>query len=181
MTGYEKQMDVARAELKNFYYNSATSPLPKEEVKQFKEKEGIRFFKTDSAYKIMANLVLSNSLDTVSMPTVSGVIKTYSTYGTANFKLLGKSYSLAIYRSHQLAENLEYKDYLFLPFYDETNGVTTYKGGRYIDLKVPQETKILIDFNTAYQPYCAYTSGYACPIPPVSNRLELPIEAGVRY
>ena len=65
--------------------------------------------------------------------------------------------------------------------YDLTNGRQTYKGGRYIDLKIPEGNKIQIDFNTAYQPYCAYTSGYACPIPPISNSLKVPIEAGVRF
>ena len=71
-------------------------------------------------------------------------------------------------------------DYLFLPFLDATNGIETYGGGRYIDLSIPQGNQLTIDFNTAYNPYCAYNEKYSCPIVPRENYLPLKINAGVK-
>ncbi len=74
----------------------------------------------------------------------------------------------------------QYKDYLFLPFTDDTNGITSYAGGRYIDLRDGDfnNNTLVLDFNKAYNPYCAFGAGYACPKPPVENKLALSIEAG---
>ena len=80
-----------------------------------------------------------------------------------------------------LIKSTEYKDYLFIPFTDATNGAETYEGGRYIDLTIPATDKITLDFNKAYHPYCAYTDGYNCPIPPQENHVPVRIEAGVRF
>ena len=74
----------------------------------------------------------------------------------------------------------EYKDYLFLPFLDDTNGEGSYGGGRYIDLRIPDSDTMIIDFNTAYNPYCAYNDRYSCPIVPRQNYLDVAIEAGVK-
>jgi uncharacterized protein (DUF1684 family) len=73
-----------------------------------------------------------------------------------------------------------YVDYLFLPFSDATNGNETYSGGRYIDLRIPTSDSVLIDFNKAYNPYCAYNPKYSCPIVPKQNRLPIPVRAGVK-
>jgi uncharacterized protein (DUF1684 family) len=75
----------------------------------------------------------------------------------------------------------QYKDYLYLPFKDFTNGESTYGGGRYLDFKmsdIQENQTIIIDFNKAYNPYCAYSDGYSCPIPPSENHLQVFIEAG---
>ena len=74
----------------------------------------------------------------------------------------------------------EYKDYLFLPFTDLTNGDTTYGGGRYIDMRIPEKNTIILDFNQSYNPYCAYGGNYSCPIPPAENNLDIAITAGVK-
>jgi uncharacterized protein (DUF1684 family) len=74
----------------------------------------------------------------------------------------------------------EYRDYLFLPFADLTNGEETYGGGRYLDLTIPTGNTILLDFNKAYNPYCAYNPKYSCPLVPKQNRLDIPIIAGVK-
>ena len=75
-----------------------------------------------------------------------------------------------------------YKDYLFLPFRDATNGKQTYGGGKYLDLKIPEGNEIIIDFNKSYHPYCAYNAhDYNCPIVPEENTLSLEIKAGVMY
>ena len=83
---------------------------------------------------------------------------------------------------HGLKDLKEYKDHLFLPFRDLTNDVETYIGGRYIDLTIPKGNKITIDFNKAYNPYCAYNyTDYSCPIVPEENKLQTRVLAGIKY
>jgi uncharacterized protein len=95
--------------------------------------------------------------------------------------LNGKPLQLNLYQSQSLMGNEEYKDYLFLPFTDETSGHGSYDGGRYIDITLGEihDGKVVIDFNKAYNPYCAYVSGkYNCPIPPKENNLKVKIASG---
>ncbi|MBP6826735.1 MAG: DUF1684 domain-containing protein, partial [Saprospiraceae bacterium] len=91
------------------------------------------------------------------------------------------TYSLQIYQNIRLLTSQKYFDYLFLPFKDTTNGDTTYGGGRYLDLRldnIGSDQMMEIDFNKAYNPWCAYSDGYNCPIPPATNHLEMAVEAG---
>lgn len=86
-----------------------------------------------------------------------------------------------LYQSQGLMGSNEYKNYLFLPFTDATTGVETYESGRYIDLLTTDivNNTVTIDFNKAYNPYCAYVSDvYNCPIPPKENHLRVAIRAG---
>ncbi len=75
-------------------------------------------------------------------------------------------------------KNEKYKDYIFIPFKDHTNGNETYGGGRYIEAKKPTGDTYQLDFNYAFNPYCHYTTGYSCPYPPEANFLEIKIETG---
>ena len=104
----------------------------------------------------------------------------YIKFGEAHFKIDGKALVLNIYQNIELSKKKEYVDYLFLPFSDLTCGKESYIGGRYIDLKIPTSDTILIDFNTAYNPYCAYNHKYSCPIVPLENDLPVAINAGVK-
>ena len=94
---------------------------------------------------------------------------------------MGKEYKLNVYQSIDLLKDRKYRNYLFIPFRDATSGKETYGGGRYIELTIPRADTIMINFNLAYHPYCAYTEGYNCPIPPRENYLPVKIEAGVRF
>jgi uncharacterized protein (DUF1684 family) len=87
---------------------------------------------------------------------------------------------LTVYRSLALANIPAYKDYLLLLFTDDTNGKTTYGGGRYIDMRENEfkNGEVTLDFNKAYNPYCAFSSGYSCPKPPDENHLTIAVEAG---
>ena len=116
------------------------------------------------------------------MQTSSDRQPVYVKYADLYFTLKGKKMKLAVYQSQSLKENPEYFDYLFLPFTDLTNGEGSYSGGRYIDLRIPEEgvKKISLDFNKAYNPYCAYSGGYSCPVPPAENNLDMAITAGVK-
>ena len=114
------------------------------------------------------------------MKTTTSRLPTYEVFGVATFVLDGKELQLNIYQSHRLRETEEYKDYLFLPFTDLTNGEETYGGGRFIDLEIPKGDYITIDFNKSYNPYCAYNKKYSCPIPPKENDLDVRILAGIK-
>src|SRR5690606_10222897 len=114
------------------------------------------------------------------MPTRSGKVKEYRQYALITFQLHGKDITMAVYQSQTLIKDPKYKDHLFLPFTDDTNYKETYGGGRYIDLDLTdiKNSKIVVRFNKCYNPYCAYSDGYNCPIPPKENSLAIEIKAG---
>ena len=93
-----------------------------------------------------------------------------------DFKLKGQQFNLNIYQNVESED----KDYLFLPFSDETNGIESYGGGRYIDLRIPEGNQLTIDFNSAYNPYCAYNDKYSCPLTPRKNHLDVEVKAGIK-
>ncbi|HPQ21882.1 MAG TPA: DUF1684 domain-containing protein [Saprospiraceae bacterium] len=114
------------------------------------------------------------------MNTSSGKQKNYIPYGIVKCQIKREEIKLFVYTVSRFINNPLYKDYLFLPYKDETNGEETYGGGRYIDINKSDisDNQIIIDFNKSYNPYCAYTDGYNCPIPPRENSLSTKIEAG---
>jgi len=164
--------------LLNEYSDPKHSPIKPGSKEKFK---GIHFFTADLKYVVKAKFVRTKDEKVFEMPTSGTEKRLYVKYAEAVFTLLGKEYKLSIYQSIELAKNREYRDYLFVPFRDATSGKETYGGGRYIDLTIPYGETILINFNKAYQPYCAYTEGYNCPIPPKENYLPVKIEAGVKF
>ena len=137
------------------------------------------FFAPDPAYRVEAVFTATPDAEPFEMPTSSGKTKTFVQYGRLDFALGQDSLQLAVYKNLTLTQAI-YKDHLFLPFRDGTNALSTYGGGRYLDLLATdiREGRITLDFNLTYNPYCAFSDGYNCPIPPAVNRLERPIEAG---
>jgi len=172
--------EIYQQELVEFYTNPSTTPLNSEETAIFK---GITFFPINEKYNLIADFTPINDGDIIPFPTSAGKIKYYKEYGIATFTIDKQQQSLKIYQANPIMEN--YLTHLFLPFTDETNGNTTYGGGRYLDLDTEksftQNGKIKLNFNKAYNPYCAYSSRYNCPIPPGNNSLEIEINAGVTY
>ncbi|MET3732840.1 DUF1684 domain-containing protein [Moheibacter stercoris] len=165
-------------ELRDFYNNPKTTPLKGEEISQFK---GITFFPIDNQFKVLANFKAIENGKILPFPTSAKKIKHYKEYGIIQFTIQNQPLELTLYQSEPLHEG--YENSLFLPFTDETNGDTSYGGGRYLDLETTdiQNNQIWIDFNKAYNPYCAYSKHYNCPIPPANNYLEIEIKAGVSY
>ncbi|TRX52356.1 DUF1684 domain-containing protein [Fulvivirga sp. M361] len=174
---YENKIKQFQDELNEEFLSPGQSPLTKKERKKFK---GHNYFPINENYSVTGEFIKSNEPVTLQMKTTTGRLPAYDKYGVVKFVLNGKPYQLTIYQSHRLRETDEYKNYLFLPFTDLTNGEETYGGGRYIDLSIPEGSEIIIDFNKAYSPSCAYNYSYSCPIPPAENNLELRIEAGVK-
>jgi uncharacterized protein (DUF1684 family) len=175
--GHEEEIKAFQADLNASYKDKAHSPLSNKDRRKFK---GHQFYPIQESYRMEATFIKADSVQSIQMGTSSDKLKTYDVYGRAVFQLEGKSCTLNIYQSHKLREIEEHKNHLFLPFTDMTSGEETYGAGRYIDLTIPDGDTIVIDFNKAYNPYCAYSPNYSCPIPPVENDLEIKVEAGVR-
>ncbi|MBB4807895.1 uncharacterized protein (DUF1684 family) [Chryseobacterium defluvii] len=161
------------------YLNPEETPLRGDDFTNFKKHP---FFPFGMKYRVTAKLTKTKRAKPFEIPTSSGRTKSYKEYGKATFTLDGKSYTLTLYQSLDLIKQEKYKDYLFLPFRDLTNGKETYGGGKYIDLTIPKGNTIILDFNKSYQPYCAYNAyDYSCPIVPEENKLPVEIRAGVMY
>ncbi len=167
-----------QSELKTEYDDPYHTPLSAKAKKTFK---GIHFYPFNAKYVVNARFVRTPNEKPFQMSTSSGMRKTYVKYAEVFFAIDKKEYKLSVYQSQDLLKSEEYKDYLFIPFTDATSGNETYEGGRYIDLTVTNADHILINFNKAYHPYCAYTDGYNCPVPPQQNTLPIKIEAGVKF
>lgn len=159
------------------YADAKTSPLMEEDLKTFKTLE---FYPIDAKYFVNAKFVKAKNEKVFEMKTTGTRTPKYIKYGTLYFKLNGVALHLNVYRNIELSKTEEYKDHLFLPFSDLTSGKESYIGGRYIDLKIPKGNTIAVDFNQAYNPYCAYNHKYSCPLVPLENDLNVEIKAGVK-
>ncbi|WP_086478404.1 DUF1684 domain-containing protein [Arenibacter amylolyticus] len=171
--------DVVRFQqnLNATFRDPETSPLPDRFRKDF---EGLDFFAPDSTYQVKAKFTRTPEALPFLMPTNTGDKTEEVVYAKISFELNGKEHELEVYQNTELIQQANYKDYLFLPFSDLTNGEETYEGGRYLDLSIPEGDTILLDFNKAYNPYCAYNAKYSCPLVPKQNRLDTHIRAGVK-
>lgn len=174
---YLKEIEEYQKAQNDHFANPYESPLTKEDLEEF---NGLDFFSINDKYRIEAKFVRIPDEKPFEMPTTTERKPVYLKYGEAHFKIGRKNLKLSIYQNQDLIKNEEYKDYLFLPFKDLTNGKKSYGGGRFFDLKIPDNEIIVIDFNKAYNPYCAYNHIYSCPIPPVENHLDIEINAGVK-
>jgi hypothetical protein len=163
------------------YIRPETSPLPQDSLDAFRERGGLSFYPISGDYRVQATVTRDESGATLSFPTSAGTEVTYAIYGTADFELNGRPQSLTLYRPLAADGTTPGAERLFLPFRDATSNKTTYGGGRYLDLPLPTDGTLILDFNQAYHPYCAYTVGYACPVPPEGNRVGGEVEAGVRF
>ncbi len=169
-TPFQKKMN---AEFKD----ATTSPLKEKDLKRF---EGLEFFPYDSSFVVKADLKRTPNSEWFNMKTTTSRISKERIFGVLSFEINEKTFELNIYQGKDLMNSEGFEDYLFLPFLDNTNGESTYAGGRYIDLSIPEGDTIEVDFNSAYNPYCAYNEKYSCPIVPRVNYLDLEVEAGVK-
>ncbi|MBG6110048.1 uncharacterized protein (DUF1684 family) [Flavobacterium sp. CG_9.10] len=159
------------------YSDAKTSPLNSEDLAVFKTLD---FYPINEKFFVVAKFVRTVNEKPFEMKTTGERKPMYVKYGEAYFVLDGKEFKLNIYKNIELSKKKEYKDYLFLPFSDLTCGNESYIGGKYIDMKVPKGKTIVIDFNTSYNPYCAYSHKYSCPKVPLENDLNIEIRAGVK-
>lgn len=154
--------------------DSSSHILMLEEIETF---QGLDYFEYDSTYSVVCKLKRRPGKP-FEMVTTTERRPVYRSYGHVIFNLNGKKNKLEIFQPVINIENKEYGDYLFIPFRDLTSSKESYGGGRYIDLDIPVDKHVTIDFNLCYNPYCAYSHRYSCPVPPEQNDLEIRIEAG---
>lgn len=164
---YAEELAKHRDETDRFMRFSDESPFEPDSIKY----EGLNYFPPDINYKITARFIPAENPSIQTLSTNDGKKKQYLSYGTASFELNGQTHSLSI------LENVEEGE-LFLAFGDETSAITTYGAGRYLDVTHTGGNSIILDFNKAYNPYCAYNPNYTCPLPPRENLLTVAIEAG---
>lgn len=171
---YSQELIAHRKAYRNDFLTHQNSPLKEDDLQYLK------FFDADESYRIKAEVIAMPGTLPFDLPTYSGNTKQYIKYGELHFQIKGSKLKLSIYQSVALSAKPEYKNHLFIPFKDETSGIETYGGGRYIDCLTTdiKDSNLILDFNKCYNPYCAYSSGYSCPIPPDENNLSVKILAG---
>jgi len=154
------------------------SPLEPRDLKKFR---GHQFFPIDLKYRVTARFIRQENAPFIGLKTTTSRLSKERIYAYAEFELQGRSFKLPLYQSQDLMNTKEYADYLFFPFSDLTNGKQSYGGGRFIDLRIPPQGQdtIVIDFNQAYNPYCAYNHKYSCPLVPEENQMDIEVPAGV--
>ena len=171
---------AAQAKLNREYLDPETSILSPEQRAALEQNGGLNFFPIDPVYRTVAKLIRPDSRRVIQMPTSSNRIAEYEVYAVLAFTLNGQPDTLEAYAMTDRYLPEEYRNLLFIPFRDETSGVDTYGGGRYLDIGKPAGDELVLDFNQAYHPYCAYTTGYSCPVPPAGNFVNQRVEAGIR-
>jgi len=159
------------------FKDASKSPLKPEDLKTF---DGLEFFDFDEKYKVMAQLERTPDAPWFQMKTTTERLSKERVFGIVSFSIGGQEFQLNIYQGEENMNTEGLEDYLFLPFLDLTNGESTYGGGRYINLRIPEGNTIEIDFNSAYNPLCVYNEKYSCPIVPRTNFLDMEVRAGVK-
>lgn len=154
--------------------DSASFILNMEEIKNF---QGLSYYEVDTIYRINGTFIKSKGKK-FQMPTSTDRLPWYRRYGYVYFEFNGIKDTLTVFQNLELKFDKDFKDYLFIPFRDATCKTTSYGGGRYLDAKIPKDKYLTLDFNLAYNPYCAYSIRYSCPIPPEENTLPFEIFAG---
>ncbi|MBO9637861.1 MAG: DUF1684 domain-containing protein [Siphonobacter aquaeclarae] len=157
-----------RQEKDEMFRTSADSPFPDK-----KDFRALNYFDPDSTFEVYAKIRETEGSKTFTVAMTGGQTETYTLYGEATFELKGKNCRLLVFHSPD-------KGALFIPFRDESNKTASYGGGRYLDVEESAITggHVTIDFNRAYNPYCAYSPEYTCPVPPKENTLPLAVTAG---
>jgi hypothetical protein len=159
--------------------NKQETALRNKDLANFK---GLKYFNINKNFRFEAMLTKTSDEKFFNNPTSNGKTKKLIKYGTLTFQFGDKTYSLNAYQGEWAYDekNPQDRDFLFIPFKDLTNGKESYAGGRYIDIKIPPKgDKVILDFNLAYNPSCAYGSErFSCPIPPKENRLPIAVKAG---
>jgi uncharacterized protein (DUF1684 family) len=151
-----------------FFELDGQSPLTPDQRRDF---TGLKYYPENPALRIITTLEAHDPKPVVTMITSTGAAREYLKYGQFSFDVNGEAATLQVYQDPD-------DEYFFLPFVDATAPDETYGAGRYLDVEPVAGGQFLIDFNYAYNPYCAYNDRWSCPIPPQENRLKGRIEAG---
>ena len=168
---YLEQLADARTFKNQNFLESPDSPVPSDRRDVLLP---LPYYEIDPSYSVPAVLSLSDERPVFEMPTSSGALRRMQLVGVLEFTLLGEPRSLGAF----IPDGTQQITRLFVPFADLTTGGDTYEAGRYLDIDPTTTGYYTIDFNQAYNPYCAYNDTYECPFPPPSNRLTAEVRAG---
>ena len=171
---YVERLESHREEKSEFFSDHPRSPIPDDERASF---DGLEYYPVDPEYRFVVALDEHDEKERVTVETTTGEDREYLRWGTFTVELAGESVTLQAYRGDPD------EDRLWVPFRDETSGEETYGAGRYLDLEADDRTddgRWVLDFNTAYNPTCAYAEGFSCPLPPSENWLDVPVWVGER-
>jgi hypothetical protein len=174
---YTDSINKERKDDDAFFADSAKSPLEKDSVKNF---HGLSWYPVKYSYRVKAKFDLDTVNPVFEMATNTARKPEYRIYGHVTFKIHDTLCKLTVYQNIKLKKNPQWGNYLFIPFRDRTNGITTHAAGRYLDIEKPSSDSVIVDFNKAYNPYCAYADRWSCPLVPAENRLPVAIRAGVK-
>jgi len=170
---WKANLERARERKDAFFAQHWQSPIHPQDRPRFK---GLEYYPPDPGYRFELELHEHPEKQVVRMAYTKGNEQDFLRWAEFRFKLAGREQALQAYKSNPEEEML------FIPFKDVTSGKETYGAGRYLDLEPDrdrtQEGKWILDFNQAYNPWCAYSEAYTCPFVPMENRLEVPIQAG---
>ena len=155
---------------KDTFFASSQSPLAAELRQDF---AGLKYFDPNPSLEFQVRLEPVSNVEHIAMETSSGVRKFFVRAGRLEFQIEGQSVQLTAYSNPETDDTD-----LFIPFRDATSGSETYGSGRYLDTELEPDGSLVLDFNLAYNPYCAYSDGWSCPIPPLENWLKVSVRAG---
>ena len=172
---YVKELEATRREKDYFFREDHESPIPHAIRHEFK---GLAYFPPDPKYRVRARLVRDPNPQHVVLATSKGVPRNMIRFGVFEFEIGGTNQRLAAYKSVPQPGHHHEDESLFVPLRDATSGTETYGAARYLDIEERPTDEYVIDFNLAYNPYCAYSEDYVCPFPPRENWLSVPIRAG---
>ena len=165
-----RQVQDFRKGKDEFFATSHESPLAHGKTHLLKM---LRYFPPDPKYKVHTRLHKYDNPEKVSMTTSKGTRQQFHRLGYFEFEIEGRKLNLQAYKSAERESNE-----LFIPFKDWTSGKESYSAARYLDIEETADDNYVIDFNYAYNPYCAYSDDYVCPLPPNENWLEVKVLAG---
>jgi len=173
---YTQKIMRERATKDSLFRMPEHSPLPT--LTAMDTFRGLAYFPVDSQYRVEAIFEKIEGAEPFRMQSTGEIEDIYLPYARLKFNIKGQEAQLTAYQNLRLLKEEQYKDYLFVPFRDSTSGRMSYGGGRYLDLRIPEGDTVILDFNLAYNPYCAYNYEYSCPVPPEENTLDMAILAG---
>ena len=160
------KIQTFRAQKDEFFEFGDQSPLTPDQKKEF---EGLNYYPVREDFRFELEVEKYTEPQEIQMQTSTGDLRTFTRFGRVTFEVDGLSASLTIFSNEHG---------FFVPFVDAGAGKVTYGAGRYLDPELNEAGNLVLDFNLAYNPYCAYNDLYSCPIPPAENRLSVAIKAG---
>jgi uncharacterized protein (DUF1684 family) len=163
----DNPLDAFRRHKDEFFQHSPESPLDEAAREQF---GGLRYYPENPALRLTLRVDEFPEKELVSLQTSTGDVRSMQRWGKFHFEVDGRPAELTVYYSPGGG--------YFVPFRDATSGAETYGAGRYLEIEPLGDGTFGVDFNLAYNPWCAYSPHYSCPIPPAENRLAVPIRAG---